>query len=67
MKLHFRYTVTPCFIHGENVLEIQRVVKTIFCGITNSGEKQENNTTTQVYFNFTQCLLFNLQISVFLQ
>lgn len=67
MKLNLRNRVIPCFIHGENILEIQRLVKTIFCEINSLGKKHKNNITTQLYFHFIYCLLFNLQISVFLQ
>lgn len=52
MKLNFRNRVIPCFIHGENVLEIQRLVKTIFCKIYSFGEKHKNNIPTQLYFHF---------------
>lgn len=56
-----------CFIHGENALEIQRLVKTIFCETNHFGKKHKNNITTQLYFHFICCLLFNFQSSVFLQ
>lgn len=41
MKLNLRNSVISCLIKEENVLEIQRLVKTIFCEITSFGEKAQ--------------------------
>lgn len=67
MKVKFRNIVILCFIHGENESEIQKLVKTIFCEINSLEKKHKNNITTQLYFRFIYCLLFNLKISVLLQ
>lgn len=66
MKLNLRKRVISCFIKVENVLEIQRLIKTIFCEINSFGKEHKNNIITQLSFHFIYFLLFNLQISVFL-
>lgn len=66
MKLNLRNRAILCFIKEDYVLEIQRLVKTIFCEINSFGEKHKNNITTQLCFHFIYFLLFKLQISVFL-